>query len=370
MSTSTQSGIWHGLKLIALLYLFFLSIDLVQGSFKLFGQDFAEGLIQATTNPLVGLCIGILATGVVQSSSVTTSLLVGLVAAGGMSIRNAIPIVMGANIGTTVTCAIVAIAYVTRGREFQRAYAAASVHDLFKLLSVLVLLPLETTTHFIERTCVGLTELFEGVGGVQLGHGPLKAIVKPVAGLLKQAVGLFCPQGTVVEGIVLLLVGFLFLAVALKYLSGTMKEVISGRVEKLVNDYLFSRPLRALTLGALLTALVQSSSVTTSLLVPLVAGGIFSLEKVYPFMLGANIGTTITAILASLATGHPAALTVALAHLMFNCCGILIWYPLRRVPFALAESLARLAVRYKALAIAYVIALFYAIPLIIIFVLR
>jgi sodium-dependent phosphate cotransporter len=165
----------------------------------------------------------------------------------------------------------------------------------------------------------------------------------------------------------LLAIALALLALALKYLSGTIRQVITGKVERLVNGYLFSKPLRALVLGALVTALVQSSSVTTSLVVPMVAGGIFTLDKVFPFMLGSNIGTTITAILASMVTGSPAAITVALAHLTFNCCGTVIWYPLRWVPITLAKKLAYLAVNHKSIALAYVIILFYIIPLLIVF---
>ena len=373
MRTELRSALWRILKLLALLYVFFLSIDLLSSSFKMFGGGFADHLMAITANPLVGLCIGILVTSLVQSSSVTTSTVVGMVAVGSMSIRNAIPIIMGANIGTTVTCVIVAIAHVTRGREFQRAYSAASVHDMFNLLSVLVLLPLEVSTHFIEHACEWWTDLFVGFGGVKF-VSPLKRMIKPVADLLAEAVVAVFHDGTIAAAVALLLLALVLLALALKYLSSTIKAVMVGRVEKLVNNYLFARPLRALALGTVLTALVQSSSVTTSLVVPMVAGGIFTLEAVFPFMLGANIGTTVTALLASLAsmaaTGSPAGVTIALAHLMFNCCGTLVWYPLRKVPILLARKLAWLAANYKTLAIVYVLTIFYAIPLVIVFLLR
>jgi len=81
------------------LYLFFVSIELMEVAFKGFGKGFAEQLIATTSNPFVGLFVGILATSIVQSSSMTTSMLVGMVASGMITIPNAIPIVMGANIG-------------------------------------------------------------------------------------------------------------------------------------------------------------------------------------------------------------------------------------------------------------------------------
>ena len=87
----------------ALLYGFFLGLDLMGLGFKLFGEGFAEMLLEQTANPLVGLFAGILATSLVQSSSTTTSMTVALVAAGGLTIEGAIPIIMGANIGTSAT---------------------------------------------------------------------------------------------------------------------------------------------------------------------------------------------------------------------------------------------------------------------------
>ena len=109
------------LKLIFFLYLFFFSLQLMGDALKLFGKDFAERLITSTSNPIVGLFIGILATSIIQSSSTTTSILVALVGAGSLSEINAIPILMGANIGTTVTNTLVSMAHITRGQEFKRA---------------------------------------------------------------------------------------------------------------------------------------------------------------------------------------------------------------------------------------------------------
>jgi sodium-dependent phosphate cotransporter len=97
----------------------------------------------------------------------------------------------------------------------------------------------------------------------------------------------------------------------------------------------------------LVTATVQSSSATTSLIVPLVGTGVLTVRKIFPYTLGANVGTTITAILASFATGNPVAVTVALAHLSFNILGIIILYPLMFLPIQLAEWAGALATRSK-----------------------
>ena len=128
---------------LSVLYCFFISIGLMGSGFKLFGKDFAKALIETTNNPFVGLFVGILATAVLQSSSTTTSMVVAFVASGTISVQNAIPVIMGANVGTAVTSTFVALAHITRKNEFERAFAAGTVHDMFNLMTVCVLLPLE-----------------------------------------------------------------------------------------------------------------------------------------------------------------------------------------------------------------------------------
>jgi solute carrier family 34 (sodium-dependent phosphate cotransporter) len=126
-----------------------------------------------------------------------------------------------------------------------------------------------------------------------------------------------------------------------------------------------SNALLAIVAGTVLTAFVQSSSITTSLLVPMVAAGILSLEVAFPIVIGANIGTTGTAILASFATGNPSAIVIAFVHLLFNLIGVLILYPIRpfrRVPIALARALGDLAYEKRHYAIIYVFGVFFLTP--------
>ena len=137
--------------LVIILYVFLTSIDLISGSFKLMGKDYAAGLFAYTSNPFSGLLTGLLATSLVQSSSTVTSLIVGLVAGGTITIEQAVPMVMGANVGTSITNTIVAMGHMTRSNEFQRAFAGATVHDFFNLMAVAVFLPLEIATGFLHK---------------------------------------------------------------------------------------------------------------------------------------------------------------------------------------------------------------------------
>ena len=94
------------------------------------------------------------------------------------------------------------------------------------------------------------------------------------------------------------------------------------------------------------------------------------MRQIFPYALGANVGTTITAILASLVTDNIHAVEVAFAHLLFNISGILIWWPLSWVPISLARTFGKLAVRSRVFPFAYIVITFFVMPLILILVLR
>ena len=347
--------------LLILLFAFFVGLDLMGLSFKLFGKGFAESLIERTSNPFVGLFIGILATTLVQSSSTTTSMVVALVAAGALTIEGAIPIVMGANIGTSVTNSLVSLAHVTRREEFQRAFAGATVHDFFNWMAVLILLPVELATGYLAKTAGFLESILEGVGGIKLLN-PLKEVVRPVSKSIVSWLG--------ESGILVLIVGIVLLIASLKFLVDLLKALMTGRAEKTLHKTVFRSAWSAILAGLAITVMVQSSSITTSLMIPLVGAGIVTLEQVFPFTIGANVGTTITAMLAALATGSPAAVTVAFSHLMFNVsAGLLIYVPpfMRAIPLYLARTLGRLGSRNRPLAAVYILLAFFGLPLLMLF---
>jgi sodium-dependent phosphate cotransporter len=343
------------LGLIFFLYIFILSIKLLGGAFKGMGKEYAEALIMTTSNPFVGLFIGILATSIIQSSSTTTSILVGAVAAGLINIEGAIPIVMGANIGTTVTNTLVSITHITRIREFARAFSGAIVHDIFNILSVLILFPLQYFTNFLGEFALFLEQTFSSAGGITF-VSPVKVITAPIVDLIfkdiLQSNGWF---GSIVAVILLLL--------ALKFLVDIMKSLVLARVEGFFDRYIFRTVFRALFFGMILTAIIQSSSITTSLVIPLIGAGVLTLRQVFPYTLGANVGTTVTAIMAALVTQNEAAVAVAFSHLLFNICGIAIFLPLAKIPISLAKGMSRLTLRSRIIPIALIVLIFFLIPL-------
>lgn len=334
MSPEFREKILKFLTVVITIYLFLLSIKLLGHSFKLFGKDFAEAMLQTTSNPFSGLIIGIVATSLIQSSSTTTSIVVGLVAGNVVTLGNAIPIIMGANIGTTITNTLVSLGHITQKAEFKRAFAAGVVHDFFNICAVLVLFPLELKFHIIEKSAIVLENQFEGVGGLKI-FNPLKAILDPVIKLVDRLF-IHIPYNEIVMMVLSIIVMF----TALAFLIKTIRSLVLNKIEIIINKYLFKNDVLGMFWGAVMTFIVQSSSVTTSLIVPLAGAGVVKLRKIFPYTLGANIGTTGTALLAALATMNPVSVTAAFAHLVFNIFGILIFYPLKFIPLTLAEKVS------------------------------
>ncbi len=352
------------LGIIGALYLFIVGIGAMSHAFKLFGADFSKKVLTLTSVPFVGLFIGILSTAIVQSSSTTTSIIVGMVAGGAISIEGAIFMVMGANIGTTITNLLVSLGHITRSIEFKRAFAAATIHDFFNWITVLVLFALELATGMLARLSHVLAGWFEGVGGMKLSD-PLKAATTPTIKFLSELVAN--------KPVVLLVIAVLITFAMLWALVKILRSLVLKKVESFFDEFLFKNAARAMFFGMVLTVAVQSSSITTSLVIPLAGAGIVRLAQVFPYTMGANVGTTITAILAALATGKEAAITVAFAHTLFNLLGILIIWPIpqiRAIPVRLSEWMADVSTRNRLIPFAFIISVFFVIPLVLIFIFK
>lgn len=354
---------------IALLYLFLVGVNGLGSGFRALGEGVLDSFFAATANPFIGLMVGILATTVMQSSSVTTSMIVGLVAApvNPIPLANAVPMVMGANIGTTVTNTIASLGHLGRREEFRRAFSVATVHDFFNYLIVLVLLPMEILTGFLQRSATTLTSLLSGFGGAEY-ESPIRGAIRAGNAPIEATLSALLPSERAIA-IAYILISAALIFLALINIVKVMRGSMQNRIEALVSRALAGNAVLAMAVGIIATVMVQSSSITTSLLVPLAGAGVLTLEHAFPVTLGANLGTTMTALLAALAaTGQnaQAGLTIALVHLLFNLSGTLLiypWEPIRKVPMRMARRLADVALRSRAWAIGYVVALFYLIPL-------
>jgi len=351
---------------VALLYLFLAGVRLLEVGIKGLGEDFTDTLFEGVSNPVAGLFVGVLATVLVQSSSATTATIVGLVAAGIIDVDSAVPMIMGANIGTTVTNTLVALAHMRRSSEFRLAFTAATMHDFFNVIVVAVLLPIEVLTDVLSTTAEAIAEtLVSGSGGGSF-NSPIKTAVSWLASRFVDVVEVFLSNETAVAS-VLLIVGLGLIFTTLLFITKNMRILVAARIERSLNAALAKSGLVGMFVGVVVTVAVQSSSITTSIMIPIVASGVLAVRNAYPITLGANVGTTVTALLAALGAGSVDALTIAFVHTLFNIAGILLVYPWRRtryLPVLLAEKLATVAVEKKTLALVYVAIFFVAVPLI------
>ncbi|WP_428771514.1 Na/Pi symporter [Vibrio sp.] len=361
-----QSTRWlRWVNLAFMLYLLLLAVAMVGSGFKWSTGDHAKELFAFASHPVAGLMIGLVATALIQSSSTVTSIIVGLVA-GGLPVETAIPMVMGANIGTTVTNTLVSLGHVRCKEEFKRAFASATIHDFFNLLAVAIFLPLEMMFGLLEKVSHWLVSPFLATGDMSIkGLNFIKPITKPVVGAIKHPLESF---GDTVGGILLIVLGIATIFVAITTMGKLMKSLMVGRAREILKNAIGRGPIHGILSGSIVTVLVQSSSTTTSLMVPLVGTGVLKVRDVYPFTLGANIGTCITALLAATAvSGEFAvfALQIALVHLSFNIMATLFIFGipfLRELPIKGAEAISTMAVKNKSVVAGYLLSVFFVLP--------
>lgn len=368
---ATSSNWLQWLLIAGLVYLLLVAVSMIGSGFKAAAGDQAKELFAFASNPLTGLIIGTVATALIQSSSTVTSIIVGLVA-GGLPVSIAIPMVMGANMGTTITNTIVSLGHVRQGEEFRRAFAAATVHDFFNLFSIIIFLPLEIMFGFLQRIAEYLSDFLAGGDAMSMkGFDFMKALVSPPVNALKSlfhGIG----AGDVVMGIAFIVLGIALIFLVITYIGKLLKVLMVGRAKEILHAAVGRGPISGIFSGTAITVLVQSSSTTTSLIVPLAGSGVFSLKQIYPFTLGANIGTCITALLAATAVSGANsifALQVALVHLVYNVLGVTIIYGLpflRVIPLRAAEWLADLAMKRKLYVALYIGLVFFIIPIVLI----
>ncbi|XP_059869209.1 sodium-dependent phosphate transport protein 2C isoform X2 [Delphinus delphis] len=426
------AGFLKACGLLGSLYLFICSLDILSSAFQLLGSKVAGDIFKdnvVLSNPVAGLVIGVLGTVLVQSSSTSSSIVVSMVASKLLTVRASVPVIMGVNVGTSVTSTLVSMAQSGDRDAFRRAFGGSAVHGVFNWLTALTLLPLESAAAPLER----LSALALGAASLQPGgRAPdiLKVLTRPLTRLIVQldadvitgrgtgnatnsslikrwcgtevqttagnsstcaaATGGPCPAQLpcrhLFEGTALadLAVGFILLAASLlvlcaclalivKLLSSTLRGRVGQAVSTVVNAD-FPSPFGwlsgylAILVGAGLTFALQSSSVFTAAVVPLMGVRVISLERAYPLFLGSNIGTTTTALLAALASPSDmliSAVQVALIHFFFNLAGILLWYvvPVLRLPIPLAKRFGDLTARYRWVAVAYLLLSFLLLPL-------
>jgi len=341
--------------------LFMFSIDLLTVSMVRLNSQFAEELFLATNNPFIGLFVGLLMTALIQSSSTVTAMIVAVVASGSLSLAQAVPLVMGANIGTTITSTLVAFSFIMKKNEFRKALAAGVMHDIFNILTVLILFPLEVYFGFLSLMATHLTETFFDLGDQYDGNYNYNILfTRPLTIWFVELIS---------KPLIVLSLAVILVFVSIKFLSNSVFRTFMSPNVNRANKHIFHNPYLTFLYGAFFTAAIQSSTVTTSLIVPAVANRKVSLVKAFPFIIGANIGTTITAAIAAIYKTD-AAISLAIVHFLFNFLGAIIFLPfpgIRNIPVKLATFLGKESTKSRFVGFAYILLTFFIIPFLLIY---
>jgi solute carrier family 34 (sodium-dependent phosphate cotransporter) len=348
---------------IGTLLLFFFAFDLLTSSLQQLGAATAHVIMEAASDPFTGLFMGLIITAILQSSSTTTALVIALAASGTLTLQAAVPIIMGANVGTTITSTLVALAFINRKKEFKRAVAAGSYHCFFNLLTVCILFPLEYYYQFLSAISSTVADHFFDVGPGNespVDSSQAWSVFAPLTNFLVQSI----------NGFVLIGGSFILLFASILLFRKIISELLKAKSPESFSRFVFLNPFKSFSWGILTTAAIRSSTITTSVVVPIVAKKIATLREAAPFIMGANLGTTITAFIAIVNRSADVAVSIAMAHFIFNLAGVLFFFPvpaLRRLPVELANALGRLSLRYPLACVIFIILTFFCIPFLLIY---
>ncbi|MEQ8628201.1 Na/Pi symporter [Ekhidna sp.] len=345
------------LVIVVSILFFLFAIELLGLSLAEMAGPFTDSISVVTANPFIGLFIGLLSTALLQSSSTTTSIAVAAVASGAISLQNAIPIIMGANVGTTITSTIISMSYISKQKEFRRAVAAGTSHDFFNILTVLILFPLEVNYRFLEKISATISSSIHIAGRSGVGSSGEFGFTSLFETSTDWLVSTLGPVLSLLAGVVLIFA-------CIKFISKWLYKILIGRTKDRFENVVFKNKYRAFSWGLIITSVAQSSSLTTSLIVPLVATGKVKIKKAFQFILGANIGTTITALIAAIFQSE-AAISLAIVHLLFNLIGVMVFFLipyLSKIPVYLAKKMGRVTMKIRLVGFAYIFIAFFLLP--------
>jgi sodium-dependent phosphate cotransporter len=358
-NAKTWNNIRVTLYILGAFLLFLFALDLMTSSLQHIGKNVAETILQATSNPFTALFIGLLITAMLQSSSTTTALVVALVASGSITLQSATPIIMGANVGTTITSTIVSLGFINKKKEFRRAVAAGTYHDFFNILTVIILFPLEYYYGFLSLLSGSISNLF---------------FTPSLEAPENRVTHFWFGFSSVINFLITKIPSPFFLAaLALALLFASIlifrkliSDLLKAKSPEVFSRFFFKNQLKSFIWGLLTTAAIRSSTITTSVVVPIVAQKIVRLKQAAPFIMGANIGTTITAFIAAFLNSNTSSgLSIAIVHFLFNFIGVLLFFPiplLRKLPVSLANSMGKLTLKYRLAGLVYLLTTFFFLP--------
>ena len=258
---------------------------MADGVQKSAGSKMSQFLGMLTNNRFMAVCLGALITAIIQSSGATTVMVVGFVSAGVLNLTQAVGVIMGANIGTTITAWIVSLSQLGSAMEVMKPVFYAPL--LLGIGALMILFSKKQRAHTIGEILVGLGLLFMG----------------------------------------------------LDFMSGSISPYTDLPVFAKAFEVLGSNPLLGMVIGALVTALLQSSSASVGILQTLAMNGVVTMNAAIYITLGQNIGSCVTAMLSSMG-GSRTAKRAAVMHLSFNVLGALLFGVGGFILFALRPAMA------------------------------
>lgn len=360
-SSENRTEIQRTLSLVLLIggsiLLFLFALDLMVSSLRHLGSDTARSVIEATENPFTALFVGLLVTALIQSSSTTTAFTVAMVASGAISFQSAVPVIMGANIGTTITSTIISLGFINKKKEFKRAVAAGTYHCFFNLLTVIILFPLELNYGWLSSASAWLgNNLFPGFDSAVTTPGTVWTPFSFATDFLVAKIS---------NGVVLAVLSFVLLVVSILIFRRLISNLLKAQSPEAFSRFFFAGELKSFFWGLVTTAAIRSSTITTSLVVPIVAKRVVKMRMAAPFIMGANIGTTITAFIAAMLNSNNSAINIAIVHFLFNFTGVLLFFPIpamKEVPIRLSTALGKLTLRYRIAGFVFILLTFFIIP--------
>ena len=408
------------IAIVFFLFFFMVGLDLLGSSARVLGSCSAGEVFSDEMNPVAALMIGTLAAALLQSGSATISIIVSLVGGGVIGMQTGIYIMMGANVGRTVTSTIVAIGHSGNADELERSFAGATVDDMFNLMNATVHFFVEITTGYLYRVSlfiVGDNSDREGQGSKWTSPlrtmitditkpiiVPNKKVAKDVArgsktcddyypvfcandvtdysscvrngsvGLITCDKKLGCPaffrkdasrRDDEISGAIVFVLGLAIVFVCLIAIVTVLQRSLSGMSTRIMSKANSLSGYLAIPVGGALAFYVQNSIVFTSMLVPFVGSGAVGLETMHALTLGANLGTTVTGLLASLVSDGTVPLQMALCNVIFNVTGVVLFYPIpfmRMLPLNAAKALGRSTRQFRLFPIMYLVVVFGVMP--------
>lgn len=411
--------ILHICSFFTILYFLFAGTVLLASSVQVLGSCYgARILAENFNNPISNVMAGIIATSISQSSTVT-NFVIGSLAGNGLTVQQCIYMAMGANMGNTIINSIFALAHFKSKTALELAIAGASVNDIFYLLTIAIMLPLEMASKILYRLSTAATLSYSTTGYrweglIQMvvtpltnkiiiaNNGIMEAIVSGEIGSCEESYPISCEgrdktfdtcntgliscdestgicpiffseeatqKSDQVKGAITLTIALLIITVCLYSMMFLIYKMLVATPVGIIARGSSFNVYVTMIYGCAFGLLLGNSSATESMLTPLVGMGVIELDQMFPWSLGSNVGFSLSTILLALSTGKEGFIQVAFANFVFNVIGVIFWFVIpvmRKFPLHGALILGILSNAWRVLPLIYVSITFFGIPFLLI----